>query len=112
MGASGLVERVSKKIVRWGDIPPCPPPHYGKPWLSSLFDRTLSKEIEDIGPVAAIFERAFFSHLILRICQNRQYYQYYDLSHLTVGYSRKKQARGLGGGGGGFEPSNTPSPLP
>ena len=101
MGASGLVERVSKKIVRWGDIPPCPPPHYGKPWLSSLFDRTLSKEIEDIGPGAAIFERAFFSHLILRICQNRQYYQYYDLSHLTVGYSRKKQARGLGEGGGG-----------
>ena len=28
--------------------------------LSSLFDKTASKETEDIGPGAAIFERVFF----------------------------------------------------
>ena len=29
--------------------------------LSSLFDKTASKETEDVGPGADIFERVFFS---------------------------------------------------
>ena len=48
-----------------------------------------------------------FSHLILRISQNRQYFLYYDLSHLTMGYLGKKHNRG-GGVEGGF---NHPIPL-
>ena len=34
--------------------------------LSSLFDKTASKETEDVGPGAAIFERVFFFFRLIR----------------------------------------------